>query len=146
VAATLENAVSKISVFASSVGRGVQAAAGRLLGILGRALGVGGSLFMAGIDFARARQEWTERNTAGWVAYGVSGILGGAATLFLLAGWTGVGLIDVGLMILWAFVMTAIVDNSVQDWMERCKWGALTDQRYNNFDKEMVELRAATQG
>jgi hypothetical protein len=43
-------------------------------------------------------------------------------------------------------IMTALVDNSIQDWMERCKWGILTNQRYNSFESEMAELKAATQG
>lgn len=146
VAATLETGLSKLPAFTSAIARGVQGAAVRLIGVLGKVLGVGGSLFMAGIDFYRASQEWKEGNTAGWIAFGVSGLLGAAATVLLFAGWTGVGLLVVGVMILWAFVMTAIVDNSVQDWMERCRWGTLIEKRYRDLDKEMAELKAATAG
>lgn len=146
IAATLETALSRLPAFSSAVARGVQNVSGRLIGILGKVLGVGGSLFMAGIDFYRASQEWKEGNKLGAALFVVSGAAGVAATLLLFFGATGVGLVVVVFMIALAFVMTALVDNSLQDWMERCRWGILTDQRYRDFDKEMAELKAATQG
>ena len=33
-----------------------------------------------------------------------------------------------------------IKDNPIQDWLERCPWGNLTDQRYRDIRVEQAEL------
>jgi hypothetical protein len=146
VASSVETALAKMPAFASGVARGFQSVAGRLLSLFGRGLGVGGSLFMAGIDFYRFNKERQEGNVAGAVAYFVSGALGFAAAVLLFTGFIVAGVVVVVLMLVWAFVMTALVDNNLQDWMERCRWGTLTDQRYRDMTKELGELKTATQG
>jgi len=146
VAATVDMAMGKLPALTFALARGMQNVSARISQVLAKGLGVGGSLFMAGIDGYRAIQEARENNIQGALAFGVSAALGATATALLYLSFTGWGLFVVGLMILWAFVMTALVDNSVQDWMERCKWGVLTEQRYGELGKEMSEFRAATQG
>ena len=47
-------------------------------------------------------------------------------------------------MFIWAFVMPLLVDDNLQDWLERCLWGKLSSERYPNLDKELAELKAAT--
>ena len=107
-------------------------------------LGVVGSLAMGIFDLWQANTERAEGNYVGMVAYGAAGILGIAATVLLAIGWTGWGLIAVIALIAWAFIMNYLIDNKLQDWLERCIWGNLVEKRYNNLDLEMSELKVAT--
>jgi hypothetical protein len=143
-ASTIETLVGSIPALASRSAQGLGAVAKTILGTIGKWLGVGGSLVMAGIDFARANKERLEGNTQGMIAYGMSGLLGVAATLFLLFGMTGIGIVLVGLMFVWAFVMPLLVDDNLQDWMERTLWGTLPAQQYKTLDEELSQLQAAT--
>ena len=143
-AGVIELGLKKIPSTGIKFGQGI-AMTGRLFRLVGRGFGVGGSLFMAVWDFGRAYSEFQEANTPGMAAYLVSGLLGGAATILLAIGWTGWGLIIVAAMIAWAFIMPLLVDNKLQDWLERCLWGKLVGQRYGDLDIEMKELKAALQ-
>ena len=107
-------------------------------------LGVGGAIAMALFDLWRAGEELIEGGVTGFAAYGVSGFLGIVVVYFLAFG-SGVGLVFAVLVAIgWAFVMTVLIDDDLQDWMERCVWGKLTSQRYNDFDNEISELEKAT--
>lgn len=107
-------------------------------------LGVGGAIAMSLFDWWRAGQEFSEGNWSGFSAYFVSGILGIGIVIALFAS-SGVGLVVLALLAIgWAFVMTVLVDDDLQDWMERCAWGRLTADRYNDFDAEIIELEKAT--
>lgn len=142
VASTIETTLAKMPAFSSAIGGGMirfSAAAMRLVG----KLGVIGSLFMVAIDVWRLHKEVKEDNYQGALAYGVSATLGAAATILLLLGSTGVGLILVAAMIIWSFVMTVLVDNSIQDWLERTLWGKLESQRYSSLEVELAELKTA---
>lgn len=46
----------------------------------------------------------------------------------------------------WAFVMTYIVDDKLQDWLERCAWGKLHRQRYGEYSLEGGELNKVVAG
>lgn len=144
IASTIETAVARIPVLAARAGQGLAAVGMKVVGFVGKLLGVGGSMVMAGIDIWRMGNEIRENNFKGMVAYGVSGLLGATATLLLLFGSTGIGLIFVGLMFIWAFVMPMLVDDGLQDWLERCLWGNLPKERYPGLDQELAELKAAT--
>ena len=107
-------------------------------------LGIGGAIAMSLFDLWRAREEFVEGNASGTWAYGVSGLLGGVIVYFLIVS-SGVGLVFAALVAIgWAFVMTVLLDDDLQDWMERCVWGKLTADRYNDFDAEIIELEKAT--
>ena len=42
--------------------------------------------------------------------------------------------------------MTHLVDDKLQDWMERCVWGKLDGQRYGKLTLEERELNKAVAG
>jgi hypothetical protein len=119
-----------------------------IFGIAGRGLGIAGGLFMAALDVQRAYQEGQAGHKGGVIAYGVSAFLGGAATMLLFFGLTGWGLLVVAVMFLWAFVMTFLVNNKIQDWLELCYWGKtdIPSNRYKTMDIEMQQLEIATKG
>lgn len=141
-AGMVELALERISTAGVTVGR-LAGPAARVFGLIGRFFGIGGSAVMAAWDGWRADQERREGNFAGMAAYGVSAGLGAAATVLLAIGWTGWGLIVVVAMIAWAFIMPLLVDNRLQDWLERCLWGRLAGQRYGDLNAEMEQLKVA---
>lgn len=144
LASSMETAISRMSAPAFRAAAGVVAVVRRILNITGRFLGSVGSVFMGLIDIWRANNERLEGNTSGMYAYGISGVLGIAATIFLLVGWTGWGLIVVAAMVAWALIMPNFVDNKIQDWLERCDFGTFEQsQRYPDHDTEMREYKQA---
>jgi hypothetical protein len=144
VAGSIETALSRLPAMVSRIAAGATKAIGAFFGFVGKLFGTAGSIFMGLVDLWRADQERREGNYSAGIAYLVSGVLGIAATIFLFIGWTGVGLFVVALAILWAFVMNMLVDNKVQDWLERCVFGILDSKRYPKLDVEMKELQVAT--
>jgi hypothetical protein len=81
---------------------------------------------------------------AGFAAYAVAGGLGFAATVLLAIGWTGWGLLVVLALIAWSFIMPMLIDNKLQDWLERVhEWGNLSGKRYADFATEQSELKRA---
>ena len=57
---------------------------------------------------------------------------------------TGWGLIVIAALIAWSFVMSMLIDNKIQDWLERVhEWGSLSGQRYKDFATEQSELKKA---
>jgi hypothetical protein len=140
----LGQGVGRLAMRVPMYAQGLTGALSKLLIGVGRRLGIGGSLVMAGFDFYRAGQEFSEGNMAGFAAYAVAGGLGFAATVLLAVGWTGWGLLVVLALIAWSFIMPMLIDNKIQDWLERVhEWGNLKEQRYNDFTTEQSELKKA---
>ncbi|PKO29951.1 MAG: hypothetical protein CVU34_20335, partial [Betaproteobacteria bacterium HGW-Betaproteobacteria-7] len=113
------------------------------IGKWGGRLGVAGAVVMSLFDFGRAWKESREGSVGGTVAYFISGALGFIATWALASSAIGVGIIFTILLIGWAFVMTYLVDDKLQDWLERCLWGKLEGQRYGEMSLEERELNKA---
>jgi hypothetical protein len=115
---------------------------------VGRVFGVVGGVLMAALDGWRAYQEGQAGHKGAALAYGVSAVLGIASTALLAIGWTGWGLIVVGLMFLWAFALAFLVNNKIQDWLELCFWGKTNNpgNRYQTMEFEMQQLEIATKG
>ena len=42
--------------------------------------------------------------------------------------------------------MTSLVDDKLQDWLERCAWGKLHNQRYGEYSLEYAELNKVVAG
>ncbi len=140
----LGQGVGRLAVRVPSFAQGMTNVISKTLVGAGRVLGIGGSLVMAGFDFWRAYQEAGEGNMAGFGAYFVSGVLGASATVLLAIGLTGWGLVVVAALIVWSFIMTNLIDNKIQDWLERVhEWGNLIGQRYKDFEAEQSELKKA---
>ena len=116
------------------------------LGTLGERIGVAGALAMSVLDFGRAVKEGLEGSWLGFLAYAVSGGLGIAATIALCSGALVLGLALTLAVFVWAFVMLYMVDDKLQDWLERCVWGKLHNQRYGEYSLEQAELNKVVAG
>lgn len=144
----IEAGLTRLGAVGSRFGVAAFQSSARIFGIVGRLFGVIGGIAMAFWDLMRAGQEFSKGHAGAGAMYVVSAILGGAATLLLAIGWTGWGLVVVGLMVLWAFVMAIFVNNKIQDWIECCYWGRTNNpnDRYHTKDIEMQQLELATAG
>lgn len=87
--------------------------------------------------------------------YGVSAIAGGITGAIIIAamlpalaipffGW--ILAICAGIMIGAAVLISYLKDNSLQDWVERCSFGRLIEQRYKSLKTEQQELMLAYKG
>jgi hypothetical protein len=118
---------------------------GANLSRFGRGLGAIGGFAMAGLDFWRAMKELDEENFMSAAGYGLMGLLGTLAGIaFLFGAFLAAAILTVGLIVL-SLVSSHIVDNGIQDWLERCYlWGK--HDAYPDAETEMRELRLVTQG
>ena len=89
-----------------------------------------------------------EGNTLVGGLYIASGFFGLAAmAAFGIFAATGVGIVLVVLVIVIAVLIEVFKDNKVQDWLERCYFGAFAPgDRYPSADREMSELKIAVAG
>lgn len=138
--------IEKMAVRIPRFARGTAQTIGKWAGRIGRGLGIGGALIMAWWDGESAFENYRGGNTGLAIAYGSSAVLGLAATGALLLGWTGVGLILIGLLIGVTIVIEHFKDNDVQEWLERCVWGKGDAPKYATADDAMRELELATGG
>ena len=142
----IEHGIKRLVMPLLSKGVGAVGAIARWAGIIGTGIGIAGAVVMSLFDIGRSLQEFGEKNYKGWFAYLISGFLGAAATWALASSAIGVGIIFTLLLIGWAFVMTYLVDDKLQDWLERCLWGKLEGQRYGEMSLEERELNKAVAG
>lgn len=122
---------------------------------IGKYLGPGAAIAGALVDFYKAGTELSEGNRGVAFLYGasaVAGIVTGAAMLVAVLttaaipffGW--ILAICAGIMIGDAILIAYFKDNSLQDWVERCSFGKLMDQRYKSLKTEQQELMLAYKG
>jgi len=142
----IEHGIKRLVMPLLSKGVGAAKTIAEGLGKWGGRLGVAGAVVMSFFDIWRFGRERGEENLKGAAAFLVSGVLGFFATVALASSAIGIGIIFTLLLIGWAFVMNHLVDDKLQDWMERCVWGKLDGQRYGKLTLEERELNKAVAG
>ncbi|MDH5822332.1 T6SS effector BTH_I2691 family protein [Luteimonas sp. RD2P54] len=125
----------------------------KALGVISRGLGVVAAGLIAVLDARNAVLEQQKGNVGMMWLYTFSAIAGfGAALLF--SGWlgatvfglsaSGVGIILVLVGIAIALLIDFLKNNELQDWMERCLFGAIEKgKRYQELAEEMREFELA---
>lgn len=122
-------------------------------GLLKKSAGPAGmlaGLYVAWLDFKKARSELSE-NADGLVvvSYLASGVIGGLLSIFLLSsvmlGAAAIPVIGILIILLIGvgILIEYIKDNPLQDWLERCPWGSLPNQRYPDMETEQAQLQQA---
>ena len=116
---------------------------GAFLHVTGRRLGALGGFAMAVLDFAEGWGEIKNGNPMRGVGYFSSAIFGLAfiAALFLSA-FILAGLFFIVAMVIAYFLESGRPDN-IQQWLERCIWGNLKDERYESEKVEQEQLNVA---
>jgi len=153
----IESWAKNASVVGSRYARAIPANLGKVLGIVGRGLGMGAGAIMAFWDGRRAIQEYQEGNKGVATLYWISAVLGLGA-MFAFSSWggsiigsfgfglsaTGVGVILVFIAIFIAVCIEFNKDDKLQDWLERSYFGKFAEsERYGSFEKQMEELEIA---
>lgn len=139
----------------SRLARAMPVGVGRVIGIIGRSLGMAAGAIMAFWDGRRAVQEYQEGNKGVAVLYWMSAVAGLGA-MFAFSGWgaavlgsfaTGIGIILVVIAIFIAVLIEFNKDDKLQDWLERSYFGKFGESdRYGSFDEQMEELQIALKG
>ncbi len=125
----------------------------KALGLISRGLGFVAAGIIAVVDFGNAVTEIRKGNVGMFWLYAASSVVGvGAAaalggflgaTIFGLSA-TGVGLVLVLIGIAIALLIEFFKTNELQEWMERCLFGALEKgKRYQDFEQEMEQFEVA---
>lgn len=127
-----------------NIGRGLTAT-GANLSRFGRGLGIFGGLAIAGFDFWRGTTELREGNIGTSAGFFSMSILGVIATAALSIGAIPLVVTLILGTIALSLFMGYLVDNAIQDWLERCYlWGKL--EAYPDAETEIRELKLVTQG
>ena len=130
-------------------GQGLVSNAGSIIGKIGSRGAIFLGLSVAVLDVVQARDAFKEGQIGLGALYITSAVLGGMATLaFAGLGLLGTLALPWIIAILVALVAVAIIieyfkDNPVQDWLERCPWGVLAEERYPDSATEQAELAKA---
>ncbi|WP_321817339.1 MULTISPECIES: T6SS effector BTH_I2691 family protein [unclassified Paraburkholderia] len=148
VADAIEGGLTRLSITGVRLGQAAMKAGAKIFSMVGRIVGVAAGIMMAAWDGWRAYEEHKAGHNGAAAAYAVSGLLGAAATVLLFIGWTGWGLLVVGFMVAWAFVMALLVNNKIQDWLELTYWGRAKNAqlKYKTSEMEMQQLDVAIKG
>lgn len=153
----IESWAKNASIVGSRYARAIPASLAKVLGFVGRGLGMGAGAIMAFWDGRRAIQEYQEGNKGVATLYWISAVLGLGA-MFAFSSWggsiigsfgiglsaTGVGVILVFIAIFIAVCIEFNKDDKLQDWLERSYFGKFAEsERYGSFEKQMEELEIA---
>lgn len=116
---------------------------GRIVAGFGRLVTAVAGFVMAGIDFYRSMREFGRDNYKMGGLFMASAATGAALSIAILAGslfWTGIFFVLVVLLVI-ATMMWG--DTATQAWLDRCLWGQLRDERYEDMDTEQSEFKLA---
>ncbi|WP_354677517.1 T6SS effector BTH_I2691 family protein [Cupriavidus plantarum] len=124
-------------------GRALSRTAGKVTEFIGRRLTAVAGFAMAVFDFVEAGRELRQGNYVVSGLYVLSGIAGLVMVWAVWVGATGWGIAAAIVLLVVAGLLAWLVDDKIQDWLERCIWGSLTSERYGDSDVEMKELSVA---
>lgn len=159
LAGTLAETTGKWSEKAAAAGSRLAMQLEKTLGVFlrsaGKALGIGAGLVSAAWDGVRGWREIREGNGVGWLYIGSA--VGSLAAAVMFTGWaatlfgaglaTGIGIVLIVLVLLVAVLIEVFKDNKLQDWLERCYFGRLSDSaHYRSHELELKELEIALEG
>jgi len=143
-------ALEKRAIQGLRFGQGISTSASKWMASAAGRAGVLTGLFVAGLDLYKAFTERRE-GADGWVVvtYALSAVVGvGLSVALAYAALLGAAAIPViGILVVLlvgiGIVLEYIKDNPTQDWLERCPWGVLKEQRYPDMATEQAQLKQA---
>jgi hypothetical protein len=144
------NLLAKRAALGLRIGQGIITTSGKALVVVGSAFGFLTGLVVAGFDLYKAYKESTEDADGLLVASYLGSAVTGAALSIVLVKMAFFGAIAIPLLGLLIILLVGIgifiefiKDNPVQDWLERCPWGVLKNQRYPDIATEQSQLTQA---
>lgn len=147
------NAVVQRAPAGMRFGQGLSFSLGKVAQIGGQTASILAGLAVAILDGYKAYQEHKE-GASGLVvvAYIGSAVAGAALSLALIKlvalGAAAIPIIGILVVLLIGIgiLLEYIKDNPIQDWLERCPWGNLSEQRYPNMEIEQAQFQQAIKG
>lgn len=105
--------------------------------VLGQRASIVGGVAMSFIDGWRAYGELQDGNYVSSFVFAASGGLGLGILAALYVGNLVIAAVLTVVLIAWVFITNHLLDNDMQDWIERGLFGILEgEKRYNDFEKE----------
>jgi hypothetical protein len=148
VAGGIIELVSKVAkarvTFGLQFGRALDASLAKMLESVGRRATAVGGVIIAVLDLNQARLEFSEGNVIVGGLYVLSAAVGLLMVWAVYVGMTGWGIVIAIVMFVIAGLIAWLADDKIQDWLERCYWGSLSDERYGDVEEEMEQLKLAT--
>ncbi|KAA6125193.1 T6SS effector BTH_I2691 family protein [Cupriavidus cauae] len=129
--------------FGRQFGRALPNRLGTFLGKYGARVSLFGGVAIAILDVAQIYPEFKERNYAVSALYLLSAVAGGVLAAAAFSAATGVGIVAAVVLLAISALLVWFGDNDIQDWLERCYWGDLVEERYATHEIEMKQLRLA---
>jgi hypothetical protein len=117
-----------------------------------KGLGVAAAVVVAFADLYQAYGAYKEKQLGMTVLYLGAAVTGvGLAVALAYPAMLGAAAVPViGLLIVAVIGISILIeyfkDNKMQDWLERCYWGVLPGERYNNERYEQAAFHAAIKG
>lgn len=114
----------------------------------GRLVGLAGGLYVAYFDIEKAKEARQEGKKGLSVLYYSSASIGAGLSVVLFASqWIALAVPIIGVLVLLivgiGIWIEYLKDNPVQDWLERCPWGVLSQERYGDLTTLQNELNKA---
>lgn len=129
--------------FGAQYGRALSQVVKGIFEVVGKTLTAIGGFAMAIFDGIEAYREVKQGNIIVGGLYIVSAFAGAAMAIAVIMGWTGVGIVAAIVLLVVAGLLAWLVDNNIQDWLERCLWGSLKGEIYADEATEMAQLELA---
>ncbi|MBY4897509.1 T6SS effector BTH_I2691 family protein [Cupriavidus sp. AU9028] len=130
--------------FGLRFGRALDASLAKMLENVGRRATAVGGVIVAVLDLNQARLEFSEGNMVVGGLYVLSAAAGLLMVWAVYTAATGWGILLAVAMFVIAGLIAWLADDKIQDWLERCYWGSLADERYADTESEMEQLKLAT--
>ena len=111
--------------------------------LIGKVVGVLASVLMAILDFLKAGEEMKEGNVSVASAYVISGVAGAVLAVAIAFSAVFIAVVALIFLVLASIFIMWNSDDDRHDWLERCLWGKLKEQRYPGVEVEMNEFKIA---
>ena len=148
-AEVIGNALGNRALQGLPFGQGIASAAASTLKYVGKTGGFLTGLFSAGLDVMKAAEVANEKQAGlAWLYIGSATASAGLSAAMLGASLLGAAAIPIiGILVIALIGISLLIeynkDNAVQDWLERCPWGILVQQRYPDLLTQQAQLMKA---
>lgn len=148
-AEVIGNALASRALQGLPFGQGLASNSARVLKLVGKAGGFLVGLFSAGLDAVKAAEAASEKQAGlAWLYVGSAISSIGLSAAMLGASLLGAAAIPIiGILVIVLIGIGLLIeynnDNPVQDWLERCPWGKLKEQRYPDMPTQQAQLLQA---
>lgn len=144
VGGSLELAGKQVERVGNAVPRFMRwSAIGTIVANLGRAFSAIGGILISVVDFTRAWREKQRGNEKMATLYFISGAAGLGLSVAILAGSLLFSVFFLVALVVVTLIIMIDGDNSKHAWLERCYWGRLESERYEDDVTESREYQLA---